>query len=275
MENYVLSNGVEIPVMGFGTFPLHGEALYNSVKYALEAGYNMFDTSSAYQNESELGDVLRKLDVNRKDIFITTKLCNADQRSGDIFRAFDEALERLQLDYIDLYLLHWPNPETYVNSWGKVEELYKMGKIRAIGVSNFHKHHFEELYKKCEIKPMINQIEIHPLLSQNSLIEYCKNEGMLVEAYSPLARMHPKLICNEKLIQLSEKYNKTIPQLILRWNYQKNIIVIPKASSQKNITDNISIFDWEISKIDMDIIEAINENLRVRHDPDNCDFTKL
>jgi diketogulonate reductase-like aldo/keto reductase len=171
--------------------------------------------------------------------------------------------------------MHWPNPETFLESWKQMEELYREGLCRAIGVCNFHEHHMEELISIAEILPVVNQIELHPLLSQKPLVNYCTSKRILIEAYSPLARMHKKLINNPIMVSLSEKYNKSVVQIILRWNFQNGIIVIPKTSNKERLKHNIDIFDFNISTEDMKTIDGINKNFRVRYDPDNCDFNRL
>lgn len=275
MKNFVLHNGMEIPAVGLGTFPMRGAELVAAVVKSIKYGYSSFDTSAAYRNENDLGYALEICGKERKEIFITTKLSNAQQRLGDVRGALMESMEWLKVNYVDLYLMHWPNPETFLDSWKDMEVLYKEGLCRAIGVCNFHQHHIEKLLSIAKEVPVINQIELHPLLSQKPLIQYCNSQGILVQAYSPLARMHEKLINNQVIVSLAQKYNKSVVQIILRWNFQNGIVTIPKTSNEERLKTNIDIFDFNISKEDIKAIDAINENYRVRYNPDDCDFSKL
>ncbi|WP_270521500.1 aldo/keto reductase family protein [Megamonas funiformis] len=275
MKYFILNNGIKMPVIGLGTFPMKRLELFKVFFQATSCGYTSFDTSSAYGNERWLGLAQWISRKQRDKLFFSTKLSNAQQREGNIRKALENSLKLLKLDYIDLYLMHWPNPETYLKSWKEMEKLYEEKLIRAIGVCNFHEHHLNKLFSVANIIPAVNQIELHPLLSQKSLINFCRKYNIQVEAYSPLARMNEKLIKNKTLIDLSKKYNKTISQIIFRWNYQNNIIVIPKTSHKNRLIENIDFFDFEISSEDIKKIDLINCDFRVRHNPDTCDFTKL
>lgn len=278
MEYFTLNNGVKMPVIGLGTFPMRRFTLMKVIYQATNlpnGGYNSFDTSAAYGNERWLGFGQKISRKNRKALFITTKLSNVQQRTGDISEALQMSLKLLKTHYVDLYLMHWPNPDTYLESWKKMEILYKKGLARAIGVCNFHQHHLKEILKIATVIPAVNQIELHPLLSQKELVKFCKSKGIQVVAYSPLARMHEKLIYDPILQELSRKYFKTPTQIILRWNYQCGIITIPKSSKIERLRENINIFDFSLSNEEILLIDSINKNFRVRHDPDNCDFSKL
>jgi diketogulonate reductase-like aldo/keto reductase len=270
-----LNNGVEMPFIGLGTFPMNGLNLALIIRKAVKMGYRSFDTASAYGNEKWLGRGIRICGKRRSDLFITTKLSNHDQRIGDVKAAFQNSMLRLGMKYLDLYLMHWPNPETYLNSWKQMEALYKEGLVRAIGVSNFHRHHLERLLEIADVIPVINQVELHPLLSQTDLVEFCEKSKIKISAYSPLARMNEKLIKNKVLIDIAGEYKKTVPQIILRWDYQHQIVSIPKSSNPIRLKQNISIFDFNLSENDIDLIDQLNVNFRVRYDPDNCDFSKL
>lgn len=270
-----LNNGVEMPLIGLGTFPMNGLNLALIVRKAVKMGYCSFDTASAYGNEKWLGRGIRFCGKKRSDLFITTKLSNHDQRIGNVKAAFQKSMLRLGMKYLDLYLMHWPNPETYLNSWKQMEALYKKGLVRAIGVSNFHRHHLERLLEIADVVPVINQVELHPLLSQTDLVEFCEKSEIRVSAYSPLARMNEKLIKYEVLIDIAKRYQRTVPQIILRWDYQHQIVSIPKSSNPIRLKQNINIFDFNLSEDDMDLIDKLNINFRVRYDPDNCDFSKL
>lgn len=275
MKYIDLNNGLKIPAVGLGTYPMNGFTLIKTLIMATRFGYTSFDTSEAYKNEKAVGHAIKICGKKRKDIIITTKLSNTQQRSGDIKGAVENSLELLQTKYIDLYLMHWPNPDTYLNSWKQMEKAYKRGVVRAIGVCNFHQHHLQKLLNIADVMPTVNQVEIHPLLSQKPLIEFCENNTIKMEAYSPLARMEKNLINNDGLIKIAEKYNKSVAQVILRWDFQLNTITIPKTQNIQRLKENIDIFDFRLNRNEMESINSLNCGLRVRYDPDNCDFRKL
>jgi len=277
MQIIKLNNGLKMPILGLGTWPMNRFELVKAVYYAIRFGYTSIDTSSAYGNEKWLGRALRimRLLSNSKNIFITTKLSNAEQRNGNVRLALNNSMKRLNVKCIDLYLMHWPNPETYLDCWRQMEVLYNEGLVKSIGVCNFHEHHLEELLKIATVIPAINQIELHPLLSQIELRSYCSSKGITVEAYSPVARMNPKLIKNDILLKIAILHSKTVPQIILRWNVQHEIVVIPKSSSPIRLGENINIFDFKLSTEEMQSIDGLNENFRVRHNPDTADFSRL
>ncbi len=267
-----LSNGVQIPMIGLGVFKTQdGEETQNAVKWALEGGYRHIDTAKVYRNEESVGAAVAASDVPREDIFITTKLWNQDLRAGRYREAFEESLAALKTDYIDLYLIHWP-VEGFEKAWPVIEELYREKKIRAIGVSNFHKHHLEALEKVATIKPMINQIESHPMMNNQELIDYCQQQGIAVEAWSPLGGNGTQLVLDETLVGIGQKYNKSAAQVIIRWNIQRNVVVLPKSANEGRIKSNIDVFDFELSEEDMAAINHMNQNKRVGSDPDNFNF---
>lgn len=270
-DTVTLHNGVEMPWFGLGVFKVEdGNEAIHSVKTALEVGYRSIDTAAIYENEEGVGQGIRESGVPREEIFVTSKVWNSDQGYESTLQAFQATLDRLGLDYLDLYLIHWPVEGKYKETWKALEHLYKEGKVRAIGVSNFHIHHLEDLMKDAEIKPMVNQVELHPRLAQKELREYCEKHGIQMEAWSPL--MQGKLLDNEVLVEIGEKYGKTPAQVILRWDLQSGIITIPKSIKRERIIQNASIFDFELSKEDMDRIDALNKDERVGPDPDNFDF---
>lgn len=273
----MLNNGLEMPVIGLGTFPMKRLELFFAVYYALSSGYRMFDTASAYSNEYWLGlalSIYESLGL-ANDVFITTKLSNTEQRTMSVEAAFFNSIKRLRRNKIDLYLMHWPYPENYIESWKQMERLYEAGHVKAIGVCNFHVHHLEELLKVAKIKPVVNQIELHPLLTQVSLRKFCGEHNICVEAYSPVARMNKKLVEHDALIRIAQRHTKSVPQIILRWNIQSGFITIPKSSSKRRIKENISVFDFILSEAEMVEIDSINQDYRVRYDPDNADLTRL
>lgn len=270
--NKILSNGVEIPMVGFGVFKTQsGDETVNAVKWALEAGYRHIDTAHIYGNEESVGKGMKESGVPREEIFLTTKLWNAYIREGKVRENFEESLKKLGTDYIDLYLIHWP-ADGRNEAWKVMEELYAEGKIRAIGVSNFHKYHYEELMQTAIIKPMVNQIESNPRFNNDELIKYCQSEGILVEAWSPLGGNGTSMLTNETLVDIGAKYNKSAAQVVIRWNIQKDVVVLPKSANQGRIAQNYDVFDFELSKEDMDAITALNTNTRSGSDPDNFNF---
>ncbi|MGG1248781.1 glyoxal/methylglyoxal reductase [Bacillus spizizenii] len=266
-----LHNGVEMPWFGLGVFKVeNGSEATESVKAAIKNGYRSIDTAAVYKNEEGVGIGIKESGVAREELFITSKVWNEDQGYETTLAAFEKSLERLQLDYLDLYLIHWPGKDKYKDTWRALEKLYKDGKIRAIGVSNFQVHHLEELLKDAEIKPMVNQVEFHPRLTQKELRDYCKAQGIQLEAWSPL--MQGQLLDNEVLTQIAEKHNKSVAQVILRWDLQHEVVTIPKSIKEHRIIENADIFDFELSQEDMDRIDALNKDERVGPNPDELLF---
>lgn len=266
-----LHNGVEMPWFGLGVFKVeNGSEATESVKAAIKNGYRSIDTAAVYKNEEGVGIGIKESGAAREELFITSKVWNEDQGYETTLAAFEKSLERLQLDYLDLYLIHWPGKDKYKDTWRALEKLYKDGKIRAIGVSNFQVHHLEELLKDAEMKPMINQVEFHPRLTQKELMAYCKKQGIQMEAWSPL--MQGQLLDHPVLADIAQAYNKSVAQIILRWDLQHGVITIPKSTKEHRIQENASVFDFELTQDDTNRIDALNENLRVGPDPDNFDF---
>ena len=274
-----LNNGVKMPQFGLGVWqsPV-GEATKNAVTWALQAGYRHIDTAAIYKNEADVGAGIRASGVPREQIFVTTKLWNADQGYESTLAAFEESRKKLGLDYVDLYLIHWPRGNAivakegkkYLDSWRAFEKLYAEKKVRAIGVSNFNIHHLEDIFAMCNVAPMVNQIELHPLNNQQKLRQYCKEHGIQVEACSPLGG--GQLLLDNKLASIPEKYHRTVAQVILRWELQHNIVVIPKSVRRERIESNANVFDFELSAEDMAQIDAMNTNTRYGPNPDDADF---
>ena len=261
-----LNNTVQIPVLGLGVYQTPpGRATQNAVKFALTVGYRHVDTARVYDNEADVGAALRKSSLHREDLFVTTKLWNSDQGYDSTLRACEASLKRLGLDYLDLYLIHFPVPETRRESWKAMETLLQKGKCRAIGVSNFTVHHLEDLLDEHAVTPAVNQVELHPFLYQKELLDYCRRKGIQVEAYSPLARgerlNHPRITAH------ATKYSKTPAQLMIRWGLQHGLIVIPKSTREERIRENSRVFDFEISAEDMRSLDSLNEDLRFNWDP--------
>ncbi|MGV3272229.1 aldo/keto reductase [Bacillus sp. CIS52] len=270
-----LHNGVEMPWFGIGVFKVEeGAELVNAVKTALVHGYRSVDTAAIYGNEEGVGEGIRQglqeAGLKREDIFVTSKVWNADLGYEETLKAFDTSLEKLGLDYLDLYLIHWPVEGKYIDAWRALETLYRDGRIKAIGVSNFQIHHLKHLMKETEIKPMINQVEYHPRLTQKELHAFCAEQDIQLEAWSPL--MQGQLLDHPVLQEIAEKYGKSAAQVILRWDLQNGVITIPKSTKKHRIEENANVFDFELSADDMKRIDDLNENLRVGPDPDNFDF---
>ncbi|WP_339149409.1 MULTISPECIES: aldo/keto reductase [unclassified Sutcliffiella] len=266
-----LHNGIEMPWFGLGVFKVEeGQEVEASVKMAIHAGYKSIDTAAIYKNEEGVGKAIKESDVPREELFITTKVWNADQGYESTLKAFDESMEKLGLEYLDLYLVHWPVKGKYVDTWKALEKLYQDGKVRAIGVSNFQIHHLQDILEVAEVKPMVNQVEYHPKLSQAELLNFCKENEIQLEAWSPL--MQGQLLDNEVLKEIASSHNKSVAQVILRWDLQNGVVTIPKSVKEHRIKENADIFDFELSAEEMQRIHALNENKRVGPDPDNFDF---
>ncbi|MFD1065165.1 aldo/keto reductase [Oceanobacillus locisalsi] len=263
MKYVTLNNGLEMPQLGFGVWKVENQEAIPAVEHALKAGYRSLDTAKVYGNEEGVGQAIENSGVPREDIFLTTKVWNADQGYEETLKAFDASLERLGTDYVDLYLIHWPAPDfdQYIDTYKAMEKIYKDGKAKAIGVCNFEVEHLDRLLNECEVVPAVNQVECHPYLQQKELRAFCRENGIYVEAYSPL--MNGKdVLEDEALTQLAEKKEKTIAQVILRWHLQSDLIVIPKSVTPSRIEANLEVFDFELDEEDIKIIDALDRNLR-------------
>lgn len=283
--NLTLNNGVEIPNIGMGTYPLQGEAMTKAVVAAVKCGYRAFDTAHAYGNEISLGNALQEAyrvnGIQRTNVFVTSKIGEdldhgipngklfyatyLDEKrdiKGIVSRQLSETLKNLQTDYLDLLLIHWPHPDYLLEIWHALETEYHAGKVRAIGVSNCRERHLKRIIDSAEICPMVNQFELHPLNTKKELIGYCQQLGIQIQAYSPLLVMNPKLMDSSKLKLLAQKYNKSIPQIILRWDIQQGIIPIPKSGNSVRLQENINIFDFELTDNDMKEVDSLNENYK-------------
>ncbi|MXQ52436.1 aldo/keto reductase [Shimazuella alba] len=266
-----LANGVKMPWFGLGVYKIpEGKEMITTVQKALEFGYRSFDTAALYQNEQGLGKAIHASSIPREDLFITSKVWNTDQGYDSTLKAFHDSLNRLQLDYLDLYLIHWPVPNLYKDTWKALETLYKEKKIKAIGVSNFQIHHLKDIMKDANVIPMVNQVEYHPKLTQNDLRTFCKQENIQLEAWSPL--MRGRLQDNPVLIEIAQKHAKTVAQVILRWDLQNEVITIPKTTKVERLRENANIFDFVLTDEEMIAINGLNENLRAGQDPDNFKF---
>ncbi|MBC1554040.1 aldo/keto reductase [Listeria booriae] len=264
-------NGQEIPLVGLGVWKMRDEKeAIEAIQVAIESGYRAIDTAKVYENEEYVGQAIREAGIAREALTITSKLWNADHGYDETLRAFDTTLKKLQLDYLDLYLIHWP-VLAYKDSWRAMERLYNEGLIKSIGVSNFHQHHLENLFTTANEKPVIDQIEIHPLLSQKTLKAYLESQDIVHEAWSPLAQ-GGELLTNQTLQRIADKYNITIPQVILRWHLNNGSVIIPKSVTPERIRANIDLFGFDLAASDMAEIDALNKNERKGSDPDSEEF---
>lgn len=262
-----LNNDREMPLLGLGVYKTEDSEAETAITAAVASGYRMIDTASVYKNEESVGKAIARCGVPRKDLFITSKIWNTAQRLGDIEGAFYRSLDRLKLDYADLYLIHWPVPGCYPGTWKGLEKILESGRALSIGVSNFQIRHLEELKKISGIVPAVNQIECHPLCYPKELIEYCQDEGIQVQAYAPLAR--GAYFDNDVMCVLATKYARTPAQIGLRWAIQKGISVIPKSVHPDRIASNGDIFSFSIDEEDMDIIDTLNEDFHSSHVPED------
>ncbi|MET1249280.1 aldo/keto reductase [Sporolactobacillus sp. STCC-11] len=264
-----------MPTIGLGVFRVEDqEVAASSVQAAIRSDYRLIDTAAIYQNETGVGRgikaALEETGVAREDLFITSKVWNADQGYDATLKAYQESLDKLGLDYLDLYLIHWPVAGKYKDTWRAMEHLYREGKVRAIGVSNFQIHHLEDLLNEAEVIPVVNQVERHPRLTQEPLRAYCEQHGIRLEAWAPL--MVGELLQNATIRMIAEKYGKSAAQIILRWHVQGGVIAIPKSVNEDRIQENGQIVDFELTTEDMAAINALNQDHRTGPDPDNFDF---
>ena len=267
----VLHNGVKMPWIGLGVLYVdEGGPVENAVRWALEAGYRHIDTASFYGNEAGVGRGISASGVPREDVFITSKVWNSDQGYEKTLAAFEASLERLGMDYVDLYLVHWPVKGLYKETWRALEAIYVSGRARAIGVSNFLIHHLQDLMADARIQPMVNQVEFHPRLQQPELQAFCREHHIQLEAWRPL--MKGRVMEIPELAALGQKYGKNAVQITLRWMIQKGVVTIPKSANKERIFSNINIFDFEIEDEDMALIDSLDRNERMGRHPDNFHF---
>src|SRR5690625_565916 len=261
-----LANDVSIPQLGLGVYKVTPEEVYDTVKSALELGYRHIDTASFYENEEGVGRAIKESGINREDVFVTTKVWNDRHGYRNTLDAFEESFEKLGLDYVDLYLIHWPMPGTYLETWKALEHLYKQGRVKAIGVSNFLEHHLKDILENAEMKPTVNQIELHPKLMQKSTVDFCKANDIVIQSWSPLGRA---MYLDDPFINdIAEKHGKTPAQVMIKWHLQHNLVVIPKSVRKERQAENISVFDFELSPEDMKQIDDLDEGYRIGTHPD-------
>lgn len=272
-EKVKLNNGVDMPWVGLGVFRMdNDDDTQIVIEKALAMGYRHVDTAAYYDNEEAVGKAIKSSGIPREEVFVTTKVWNEDQRKGTVLKAFEDSLRKLNMDYVDLYLVHWPVPGKFKETWKVFEEIYKSGRAKAIGVSNFKKHHLEELKEVMAIPPVVNQIELHPYLIQQEDLDYCNENNIRVEAWSPFAANKFNLFDEQIIQDIAKNHEKSPAQVILRWDHQRGVVVIPKSSNEKRLAENIDIFDFKLSDDDMARISSLNQNKRVGSDPDNFNF---
>ena len=267
-EKIILNDGRQMPLLGLGVYKAVGEnEVEQAIADAADAGYRLIDTASVYKNEDGVGRGIKALTIPREELFVTTKIWNTAQRIGDVEDTFNRSLERLGLDYVDLYLIHWPVPGCYTDTWKALEKLQTQGRVKSIGVSNFHIHDLEMLKKVSDVVPAVNQVEFHPLFNQPELLSYCRENNIAVQAYAPLARgayLHSQL-----LLEIGRKYQKTTAQIGLRWAVQQGISVIPKSVHKERIRQNAEIFDFSLTREEMDAITAMDAHQRTAGIPED------
>lgn len=278
MEHYTLANGVEIPCIGLGTWQSNGDEGADSFLAAIEAGYRHIDTAQMYQNEEAVGAALKKCGIDRSEFFLTTKLRNQMHGYENTMRTFEESLRKLGTDYVDLFLIHWPNPiafrenweQSNAETWRAFEELYADGRVRSIGVSNFRQHHFDALMKTAVVTPMVNQIRLCPGETQDELVSYCRERNVLLEAYSPLGV--GAIFEVPQMQELAQKYEKSIAQICIRWSLQRGYLPLPKSKNAERLRQNLQVFDFELDTADVQKIAELTGCVGFAKDPDTIEF---
>ena len=266
-----LSNGIQMPALGLGVLKAQdGNEVTQAVQSAIEQGYRLIDTASIYRNESGVGQGLQNVVIPREQIFLTTKVWNNEQGYEQTLNAFEKSLKRLQTNYLDMYLIHWPVKGKYKDTWRALEQLYRDGRVRAIGVSNFQVHHLEDLLRDANIRPMVNQVEMHPYLQQADLVAFAQENHIRLEAWRPIMQGQVNQV--PELQAIGAQYGKSPVQVTLRWLYQLGVIAIPKSVNAERIGHNADIFDFELSNQDMSLIRQLDQGLRLGPDPDNFNF---
>jgi methylglyoxal/glyoxal reductase len=260
-----LNNGITMPLLGLGVYDMHAHEAINATRFAIETGYRLIDTASMYENEKEIGQAINDSQVPRNELFITTKVNNADQGFEQTLKAYSESLKKLKLDYVDLYLVHWPLKTTRKTTWLALEKLQNEGLVKAIGVANYLEPFLDELKNYASIVPAVNQVEFSPYLFLENLLNRCKSDGIQLQAYSPLLR--GVKFSDPKLVELSQKYSKNPAQIIIRWALQLGVSTIPKSANFARIKENFNVFDFQISEDDILKMNGFNENFRVVDDP--------
>jgi len=276
MKYVTLNTGTKMPMLGYGVFKIDDNQAGDAVKTAIAAGYRSIDTAAIYGNEKAVGQAIKESDVPREEIFLTTKLWNENMRIGNYEDAFEESLNNLDVDYVDLYLIHWPVKDKYVDSWLAMEKIFKSGRAKAIGVSNFMPHHIDDVIKAGTIVPALNQYEMHPYLARKEVLTHCKKLGITPQSWGPLGGSNPEnkdlLLDNPVLKKIADKYAKSTAQVILRWNIDIGVVCIPKSVTPSRIKANFDVFDFELTPDEVATIDGLNKDTRFGANPDNFDF---
>lgn len=273
-DKVVFNNGIEIPGLGLGVFQIPNEETAEVVKTGIINGYRLIDTAQIYGNEKGTGEGIKEglkiTGLNREDLFVTSKVWNAHISKEEALNSFEESLKKLQLAYLDLFLIHWPGKDSFKESWLALEELYEAGKIRAIGVSNFEIHHLEELLSYAKVIPVLNQIELHPKLSQKEIRDFCKQHDIKIQAWSPL--MQGQLLDHPVIKEIAKKHKKSTAQIILRWDIEQEILLVVKSVHENRMLSNSDVFDFKLDNEDMERLNSLNQSLRSGPHPDDFNF---
>lgn len=274
MKHIKLNNGLEMPMLGLGTYKIGWTdvEVYNAIRTAIDLGYRHIDTATLYKNEAPIGKAIRDSGITREDLFVTTKIWGSDILSDNIMKAFEISMDQLNIDYIDLYLVHWPVKNKEADTWIEMEKIYATGKTKAIGVSNHLQHHLEKVLDVASIKPVANQIEMHPYLPLDDLVAYCGANDIVCEAWSPIGSNKVALLEENILKDIGNKYQKTPAQVVLRWDIERGVVAIPKSSSKERQALNIDIFDFELTDEEINMISSLNKNYRTGAHPDEIEF---
>ena len=274
IETVLLNNGIEMPVLGLGTYRIgrSDEEVYRAVRSGLDAGYRHIDTASLYLNESPVGKAIRESGISRSEIFVTTKLWGSDVLKDNVPGAFETSLRNLGLDYLDLYLVHWPVKGRLRSTWEQMEAIHRSGRARSIGLSNHLIHHVEEVLKEATVAPVVNQVELHPYLLQDDLATYCREHGIELQAWSPLGSNKIPLLGEQVLKEIGDRYNKSPAQIVLRWHLDKGVVPIPKSSLPNRQEENLQVFDFQLRGEEVDRIDTLNRGHRTGMHPDQIEF---
>lgn len=274
MEYTLLNNGIKIPLLGLGTYRIGktDNDVYRAIRTALDVGYRHIDTATLYGNEAPIGKAIRESGIPREEIFVTTKLWGDDVVKDAVPQAFDRSMQLLDAGYIDLYLVHWPVKGKLVSTWREMEKIYASGKAKAIGVSNHLQHHLQEILDEANVPPAANQVEMHPYVVLEDLVGFCAEYGIICEAWSPLGSNKVPLLKEQVLQEIGEGYGKSPAQVVLRWNFQRGVIAIPKSSSKERQQANLDIFDFELTPEEMQFIRSLDRNYRTGIHPDEITF---
>ncbi|MDO5666098.1 MAG: aldo/keto reductase [Bacteroidia bacterium] len=274
MECTLLNNGIEIPMLGLGTYKIGktDEDVYNAIRTALDVGYRHIDTAALYANEVPIGKAIRESGIPREDIFVTTKLWGNDVVKDEVPQAFDRSMQLLNIGYVDLYLVHWPVKGKLVSTWREMEKIYASDKAKAIGLSNHLLHHLEEILDEANVLPTVNQVEMHPYVVLDDLVDFCADNTIVCEAWSPLGSNKAPLLEEKILKEIGEKYGKSPAQVVLRWNIERGVVAIPKSSNKERQAANLNIFDFKLTPEDVQLINSLDKNYRTGIHPDEIGF---